>query len=233
VTIEDNLFENNWLAAQPGYAILFTPRNQDGKCPWCVVEHVVFAHNVVRNSSAGLSIAGFDSDNPSRQTNGIRVEDNLFYGITSKLGGNGWGVLIGDAPREVSFDRNTFDFDGTTLLYAYDGQQHTPRPIEAFRFTSNAAPHGQYGINGGDASTGTSTLARYFPGATVSGNWLSGGSSSKYPPGNRFDAPFDSGVHTVPKNESGPPKTGADVVRLLAMADAVSKGVMNVTSSAK
>ena len=40
VTIEYNVFENNWVDAQKGYAILFTPRNQDGDCPWCVVEDV-------------------------------------------------------------------------------------------------------------------------------------------------------------------------------------------------
>ncbi len=125
VTVEYNLFENNWVAAQPGYAILFTPRNQDGKCPWCVVEAVTFAHNVVRNSSAGLSISGYDSPNPSGQTNAIRVEDNLFAGITTRLGGNGWAVLIGDGPRDLTFDHNTFDFDGTTLLYAY-GETRRP-----------------------------------------------------------------------------------------------------------
>lgn len=229
VDVEYNLFENNWLHAQPGYAIVLTPRNQDGRCPWCVVESVEFSHNVVRNSSAGLSISGYDAPNPSQQTNRIQIVDNLFYGLTTRLGGNGWGVLIGDAPREVSFDRNTFDFDGTTLLYAYGGKKEAPRPIQSFRFTNNAAPHGQYGINGGDASTGMSTLERYFPGATVTGNWLSGGSSSKYPAGNRFDAPFDSGVRSGARGGSTAPKTGADVARLLAMADAAAKGVMSKT----
>jgi hypothetical protein len=31
---EFNLFENNWQAAQPGYSILLTPRNQGGACSW-------------------------------------------------------------------------------------------------------------------------------------------------------------------------------------------------------
>ncbi len=229
VDVEYNLFENNWQQAQVGYAILLTPRNQDGHCPWCVVESVEFSHNVIRNSSSGLSITGYDSPNPSQQTNRIQFLDNLFYGLTTRLGGNGWGVLIGDAPREVSFDRNTFDFDGTTVLYAYGGSTETPRPIEGFRFTNNAAPHGQYGISGADAAPGVSTFKRFFPGATVTGNWLSGGSSSKYPAGNRFDTPFDSGVRSGPKDGSAPPKTGADVARLLAMAAAVAKGVMSKT----
>lgn len=42
VTIEFHVFENNWANAQMGYAILFTPRNQNGGCNWCVVEDVTF-----------------------------------------------------------------------------------------------------------------------------------------------------------------------------------------------
>jgi hypothetical protein len=214
VTVEYNVFENNWVAAQPGYAILFTPRNQDGKCPWCVVESVTFAHNVVRNSAAGMNITGYDSPNPSAQTNNIRIEDNLFSGITTRLGGNGWPVLIGDAPRDVTFDRNTFDFDGTTLLYAYGGSRTEGRPIPGFRFTNNAGRHGQYGINGADASPGKLTTERYFPDATMSGNMLKD----------------DLDVNA--KRVAGAP--GADVPRLLAMADAVAKGLRPpITSSAR
>ena len=37
VVIEGNLLEYNWLAAQQGYSVLFTPRNQYGgnMTPWC------------------------------------------------------------------------------------------------------------------------------------------------------------------------------------------------------
>ena len=48
----------------------------------------------------------------------IRITDNLFLGVTTKLGGNGWGMLIGDGPRDIVIDRNTLDLDGTTVLYA-------------------------------------------------------------------------------------------------------------------
>jgi hypothetical protein len=202
VRIEYNLLENNWLQAQTGYAILFTPRNQDGKCPWCVVESVDFSHNVVRNSSAGMNILGYDSPNESRQTNTIRVEDNLFSGMTKQLGGNGWGVLIGEAPRDVTFDHNTFDFDGTTVLYAYGGDKAHGRPIEGFRFTNNAGRHGLYGINGADASPGKLTMERYFPDATFSGNILK----------DDLDVSASNGA-------------GADVKRLLEIADAVTRGV--------
>lgn len=228
VTIEYNLFENNWRAAQPGYAIVLTPRNQDGGCPWCVIEDVEFSHNVVRNTTAGFNISGYDDNHPTQQTRGIRITDNLIYGVTTALGGNGWGVLIGDEPRDILVDRNTFEFDGTTVLYAHGGTSTAPRTIAGFQFTNNAAPHGQYGINGGDASTGTLTLLKYFPGAVVTGNWLSGGNSSRYPPGNRFESPFNAGLdaRVTASTPIGPPATGADVARLLAMVARVQSGLM-------
>jgi hypothetical protein len=217
VVVEANLLENNWQAAQPGYAVLFTPRNQDGACPWCVVESVNFTHNVVRNVAAGINLSGHDSPNQSRQTNGIRIEGNLFDGVTTKMGGNGWGMLIGDGPRDVTVAGNTWQFDGTTLVYAYGA----PR-IDGFRFVNNAAPHGQYGINGADASTGTLTFERFFNAPVVAGNWLSGGPGGRYPTGNRFDAPFD------PANAKG---AGVDVAAMRALADAIEHG--RFTSSAK
>ena len=44
VLVEGNLLEHNWPHAQNGFAILFTPRNQDGRAPWSVVEDVTFSN---------------------------------------------------------------------------------------------------------------------------------------------------------------------------------------------
>jgi len=224
VQVEYNLLENNWLAAQPGYAVVLTPRNQDGHCPWCVVEQVSFSHNVVRNTAAGFNISGFDTNGVTLQTNTLTIQDNLVYQTTTALGGSGWMVLIGDGPRDVVFDRNTFDFDGTTLLYAYGGTKAEPRQIPGFRFTNNVAPHQQYGINGADASTGTLTFQMYFPSAVVTGNWLSGGPSSKYPAGNRFDGTFTLRLTAAATSDTQ--GAGANLSKLLPLFDAVPKGLM-------
>ena len=224
VKVEYNLFENNWAAAQAGYAILFTPRNQGGGCPWCIIEQVDFSHNIVRNVSSGFSIAGYDSDAPSGQTNTMRIQDNLVYDVTTNLGGSGWVALIGDAPRDIVIDHNTFDFDGTTLVYAYDSAKGAPRPITGFRYTNNASPHGTYGINGGDASSGTLTLQMYFPDAVITGNWLSGGIPSRYPPGNRFDTPFNARLTTGATTD--PQAPGASVAKLLPLLQTVPQGLM-------
>ena len=215
VRVDGNLIENNWLAAQPGYAILFTPRNQGGRCPWCVVEDVEFAGNVVRNTSAGVNILGHDSPGASGQTRDIRIHDNLFTGITTRLGGNGWGVLVGDGPSNLAIERNTFEFDGTTLLYVYGSPKLT-----GFRFVGNAAPHGTYGINGASASTGTLTFERFFERPVVTGNWLSGGASSRYPAGNRFDGPFDPAAAA---------SAGANLARLRALAGSIVRGATSST----
>jgi hypothetical protein len=228
VRVEYNLFENNWQAAQPGYAIVLTPRSQDGACPQCVVADVDFSHNVVRNVAAGINILGYDTNNSSQQTTGLRIVDNLFLDVTTALGGNAWGILIGEEPRDVVIDHNTFDLDGTTVMYGYGGTSAAPRKIEGVRFTNNAAPHGQYGINGAGASTGTLALQMYFPGIVMTGNWLSGGNAAKYPAGNRFEAPFDPGLTIVNGAVllSQPRAAGADLARLKPVLDSVPKGVM-------
>ena len=151
-------------------------------------------------------------------------QNNLIYGVTTDLGGSGWAFLIGDGVRDLAIDRNTIDFNGTTLLYAYVSGSTIQRAMPGFRFTGNATRHGQYGINGGEASTGTLTLQMYFPGSVITGNWLSGGSSSRYPAGNRFEEPFELDLNpaTAATAQLGP---GTNVRMLLIVIDSVVRGL--------
>jgi hypothetical protein len=189
--IEFNVFENNWLNAQKGYAILFTPRNQEGACTWCIVEDVTFQYNLVRNVAGAISVLGYDSPNISGQTNNVTIRHNLFYDVTTGLGGAGWFMLIGDEPRDVVVDHNTIDYDGTTAVYAYGGTAAAPRAMTGFRFTNNALRHNQYGINGASSSSGNAALSAYFPGSIVQKNWFQGGTASRYPAGNLFSGTFE------------------------------------------
>ena len=187
-----------------------------------------FSNNIVRHTTSGLNVLGHDSPHQSQRANTLRFHDNLFYDITTSLGGNGWAILLGDGPRDLIFDHNTFDFDGTTLLSVYGGSAGARETISGLQFTNNAARHGTYGINGSGASTGTLTLQMYFPGAVVTGNWLSGGPSSKYPAGNRFDTPFEtglSGAGTTFAGTDGMP-VGADILRVRPLLDSIPSGIM-------
>lgn len=197
VVVENNIFENNWAHGQVGYAILFTPRNQDGACTWCVVENVTFHSNVVRNAGGGINILGYDNLAPSRQTANIRITQNLFYGIDKSYGGSGWFLLIGDEPRDVTVDHNTVDATANALLYVYGGTATAPRAVQGFAFTNNAIRHNDYGINGTNFSFGTGILSNYFPAAVVRGNWIQAGYASRYPAGNYFGGTFESGFLDV------------------------------------
>ena len=113
VTIDHNVIEYNWLQAQTGFAVLFTVRNQDGRCPWCQVEQVVFEHNVVRHAAAGISILGVDNNHPSQQTQSITIRNNVFSDIDEqRWGGNGYAfMLTGGARRHP--DRSQHHRAGT------------------------------------------------------------------------------------------------------------------------
>ncbi|HXH05501.1 MAG TPA: hypothetical protein VNI83_02810 [Vicinamibacterales bacterium] len=191
VLVEWNVFEHNWEAGQTGYAVLFTPRNQDGRAPWTVVEDVVFRYNIVRHAAGGINVLGRDNEHPSQQTRRIEIAGNLFHDIdAARWGGTGVFLLIGDAPADVSVDRNTIVQSGSVVL-AHGRIGGRPAPILGFRFTNNVAFHNEYGIIGEDHGIGSHTIEAYFPDADISRNVLAGGDPQRYPPGNFFPRPAE------------------------------------------
>jgi hypothetical protein len=190
VVVEDNIFENHWKEAQPGYAIVLTPRNSNGGCAWCTVEHVRFEHNVVRNIAAGINLLGYDNGNPSKQATDIIFRENLFTGLSTALGGNGWFMLMGDEPRDIVLEHNTIDSNGNTIINVYGGTSTDPREVLGFQMIANAARHGAYGVNGAFFGYGNGILNGFFPDALFTANYLAGGSPSRYPAGNLFAGAF-------------------------------------------
>jgi hypothetical protein len=185
VVVEHNLFEYNWTAAQPGYAILFTPRSS-GTAPWTVVEDVLFRFNVVRHAAAAVNILGRDNNGPTEQTARIRIVQNLFDGIDGRAwGGNGEFLLIGQGPSAVTIEHNTILQTGN-ILSAYGRSGGQVEPIGDFVFRDNVVRHNTYGVHGQDAGVGADTLRTYFPAAVFTNNVIAGGKASLYPPGNVF-----------------------------------------------
>jgi hypothetical protein len=187
VIVEHNVMERSWEQAQTGYAVLFTVRNQDGRCPWCQVEDVQFRGNLVRDVAAGIQILGTDNNHPSRQTNRIVIRDNVFDGIDkSKWGGDGYFLLLSDAPRDVTIDHNTI------VQRASSGLVKIAHGVtQGFVFTNNIAGHGEYGIIGNNHGIGNDSIATYLPGAQITHNVIAGGKASAYPPGNQFPSVED------------------------------------------
>src|SRR4029077_3526512 len=106
ITIDGNLIENNWAAAQIGYAILLTPRNQDGSAPWTVVQQVQFTNNIVRHVASVFNVLGNDNLNASRTTNAITIRNNLFLDVSrTNWGGSGW-FLLTYGGYDITVDQN-------------------------------------------------------------------------------------------------------------------------------
>ena len=182
VIVEHNVMERSWQQAQAGYAVLFTVRNQDGRCTWCQVEDVQFRGNLVRDIAAGVQVLGSDPNHPSKQTNGIVIRDNVFDGIDRKAwGGDGYFLLLTDAPRDITVDHNTIVQRASTGLIKIGKGVTT-----GFTLTNNIASHGAYGIIGRDHGVGNDSIATYLPDATITRNVIAGGRSSSYPAGNLF-----------------------------------------------
>jgi hypothetical protein len=184
VIVEGNLFENNWVDGQSGFAILFTVRNQEGTAPWSVVEDVAFTNNIIRHSAAGINILGRDDNYPSDQVKRISIRNNLFEDVGGKQwGSNGRFLQITDTVG-VTIDHNTVWHTGNVIT-AYG------EPNLGFVFTNNIVPHNEYGVIGDGASVGRASLDRYFPGHVFRKNVIAGGQNSRYPADNLFPAAID------------------------------------------
>jgi cellulose synthase/poly-beta-1,6-N-acetylglucosamine synthase-like glycosyltransferase len=179
VLVDGNILEYNWPHAQNGFAILFTPRNQDGASPWSVVEDVTFRGNIVRHVAAGINVLGSDDIHTSRQTSRIAIVNNVFADVGGSWG-NGRLFQILDGTRDVVIDHNTAFQTGGALS---GGDR---RPHSGFVFQNNIVLAGPHGISGSSMGHGAPAVERYFPGALIRRNVIVGGDAKGFPGDNLF-----------------------------------------------
>ena len=193
ILIEGNIFENNWVHAQAGTAILFTVRNQDGAAPWSAVQDVTFTNNRVRNSPSGFSILGYDDNHPSQQTLRVLIRNNLLERVDRT------GFMVFGGAGDVEVDHNTFlplNYLSFCMsgLSGHDAQGDVAGlPCRRFKLTNNIMGFGLYGqaIDGGQ-----NTFEEAFPGLTWDKNLFVGygegraqwaATSDKLPRGSIFE----------------------------------------------
>jgi hypothetical protein len=196
VTVRRNTFQYNWGGGQSGFAIVFTPRNQNGKNPWVVVEDIEFSGNVVSHSGSAFNLLGHDDMFPSGQLARVQIKNNLVFDITaSAWAGNGIFAQIGGEPRDITIDHNTVFHDGNIVTFysgSYlnaSGVKVAGGPTLGFVFTNNLLKHNAYGIFGSGQAFGNGTLAYYAPGAVVQRNVMATNTpsiASRYPADNQF-----------------------------------------------
>ena len=186
VLVEGNLFENNWHAAQTGYAIVLTPRNASGRSPWASVEDVTFRLNVVRHVAAVFNMLGTDNNEPSGRLRRVNITHNLFADVDHRSwGGNGAFLQLGDGPTDIRVEHNTIIHSGN-VISAYGGTRDRPVPVVGLTYRDNLSRHNQFGVIGAGRANGNDTLNIFFPGALFTNNVLAGGPGSRYPGGNFF-----------------------------------------------
>jgi Peptidase family C25 len=176
VTIDGNVLEHNGTASAAGSAVLVMPRSVEGAAPWSRVEHVQFTNNSVRHMPAAINII-----DPERTANDIVVRNNLFTDVSAASGGAGRFLLVSGG-LDVTIDHNTVIQDGPVAVFAYGA------PSIGFTFTNNIVPDNGSAISGDGATSGSATIAQYFPGAVWIGNVIAGAQAALYPTGNWYPA---------------------------------------------
>jgi hypothetical protein len=182
VTIDGNLIENNWAAAQSGFAIVLTPRNQDGTAPWSVVQQIQITNNLVRHVASVFNLLGQDNLQPSRMTTDVTIRNNLFLDVSHTSYGGAGTFMLTNGGDGLTIDQNTVFTDGTQILSA-DGAA-----VLGLTFTNNIVPDNAYAIKGTATAAGTATVAKFYPGAIVRRNVFIGGHSATYPTDNFYPA---------------------------------------------
>ena len=180
VLIDGNTIENNWAAGQQGYSILFTPRNQYRRRALVGGQehHGPEQHHPAHVARSSTSAATTTSRRASRPRTS-RSCNNLVYDISSSYEipnhpANGLFAVIGAGPKDIVFDHNTVDSDGSQTISFYKGTTPTGWTIAGFVLTNNQLRDNKYGIFGDNSSPGTVSLNTYTPGAYVQANVIAG-----------------------------------------------------------
>jgi len=178
VTIDGNVFENNWVEAQSGTPILFTARNQGGTAPWSVVEYVTFTNNTVTNTEGGVNILRTDLDSNGAITSHITISNNVF----DKLGTFTAFLLI-NAPNDVQITHNTVFKSGN--IVTFDAGPGNPKGT-GLVIRDNLFSEGGYGVFGSNIGEGAAALDGYYSSYVYAKNNAAGRESYMYPVGNSF-----------------------------------------------
>ena len=163
LVIENNVFENNWVAAQMGMAIVFKSVNSGGSAPWQGTTDVTFRYNIVRNSPQGLSINAHPEPNPAVHVARVRVENNLFENIGTFNGTSSGRMLIFlQDLHDVTIAHNTmihnYTAGGQTLIV--DGSSGAARNIVLRdNVATKGGPYGAIAYSG--VRIGTASLTAF------------------------------------------------------------------------
>lgn len=188
VLVSGNTFVNNPLQSQNGFALLVTPRNQDGSAPWSVTSDIAFSQNILMNVGSGITILGTDDEGQSLETKRILISNNIL-GVTGLNGADGRAFEIGNGGADITIDHNTII--DTAMAPASPSSDlmmadNAPGKTQNFVFTNNLSTDTVYGFFGSGFGSGTGALNGEFANWVFSGNAIVGAMAAQYPQANFF-----------------------------------------------
>ena len=177
VLLDGNVFQYTWASAQDEVMIIRSV-NQNGSCPWCVVQDVTITHNLMLHAPIGVVLApsqGPQTTNPAVPTQRVLIQNNFFADISSvNWGGHGWVYqVISDSTvptmHDIILDHNTSFEDSTNGAVMAFGDTGT---VNNLQITNLISDQGAYGIFGSGTAQGTSTLTTYTKNLVYGANVL-------------------------------------------------------------
>ncbi len=180
VLLDGNVFENNWIEAQSGFALQFTVRTEYLTMPWNVVQDVTMTNNLIRNTYAAVNILGVDNNaNRTGHTRRLFIQNNVF----ERLDPDGIGFQVLEGPEDILINHNTMVYTGGRSLMQFDGT-----PTDRLVLTNNIVQLGQYGIFGNGLGSGKVGINHYAPSNVIGNNVFVGNTAvqSLYPECNYF-----------------------------------------------
>ena len=199
--VDGNLMQGNWVSAQNGLSILFTPRNENPFMPGNRITDITFTNNVIRHVAGGINIGSEDDTAPASEsskqivTARLYFANNLFDDISWRYNGNGAFLQMGigahpgePGAEDIVFDRNTIFQTGNTANIG----NCCGKPLKNITVTNNIFGQGSYGWNVDGLGNSYKALTQVMNNLTFKDNVWAGGPGQSHYPGNYFPAGFDN-----------------------------------------
>jgi hypothetical protein len=221
VLVEGNVMHNNWSDAQTGFGLLIKSVNQDGGCSLCGSTDVTVRGNVLKNTGAGVNLAGHPEVSPVAIASRITLTDNLIDSVNVGLySGPGIPLQLLEQATDVLLSHNTFTRStGNTVML--DGV-----PMVRLNLTANAFAESGFGMRGSGTGTGASGFDAFAPGYVFRDNVNAFATCSFYPATTQCPSSWPT---TMPLGGDGK-SIGADAAKIAAMTNGVV--VPNVSTMA-
>lgn len=172
VLVEGNVFENSWVSAQIGFAVVLWSVNQDGRAPWTTTRDVTFRLNTISNVAHGFQLND-RAEQPSVAMARVTIAHNLVRDVGAPALGDGGGRLfqVNGRVADLRIEHNTTGSAGPWLLFV----AQPIAPLPRMRVLNNVAFATSIALRS-DFDNGERAWATYAgaAGGTMRGNVLAG-----------------------------------------------------------